>query len=93
MAGIGLEVVEGLWMNAAIATTILFSTFLPAIFARGINAHIPPEFEVLTITFIFASLSLGETRDYYSKFWWWDVALHATSGGFLGDLGACWSMY
>ncbi|MEO8409838.1 MAG: hypothetical protein ABI478_04655 [Propionivibrio sp.] len=85
--GIALEVAEGLWMNAALATVILFSTFLPAIFARRINVHIPPEFEVLTIAFIFASLFLGETRDYYSKFWWWDIALHGTSGGLLGILG------
>jgi len=32
-------------------------------------------------------LFLGETRDYYDRFWWWDIALHATSGSLLGVLG------
>lgn len=85
--GIGLEVAEGLWGNAAIATAILLLTFLPAVLARRIDVDVPPEFEVLTIAFIFASLFLGEVRDYYSKFWWWDIALHTTSGGLLGVLG------
>ena len=87
VAGIMLEIGEGLWLNVALATLILLSTFLPALFARRINVHIPPEFEVLTIAFIFASLFLGEARDYYSRFWWWDIALHTTSGGLLGVLG------
>ena len=85
--GIGLEVAEGLWGNAAIATGILLLTFLPAMLARRVEVHIPAEFEVLAIAFIFASLFLGEVRDYYNKFWWWDIALHATSGGLLGVLG------
>jgi hypothetical protein len=85
--GIGLEIAEGLWGNAAIASSILFLTFLPAILARSVKVHVPPEFEVATIAFIFASLFLGEIRDYYNKFWWWDIALHTTSGGLLGVVG------
>jgi hypothetical protein len=85
--GILLELFEALWMNAAIAAGILLLTFLPTIFANRIQVEIPPEFEVLTVAFIFASLFLGETREFYSKFWWWDIALHATSGALLGILG------
>lgn len=47
----------------------------------------PPEFEVLTILFIFASLFLGEIGGYYERFWWWDVMLHTASGLLLGILG------
>jgi uncharacterized membrane protein YjdF len=36
---------------------------------------------------VFASLFLGEVRDYYSRFWWWDTALHTLSGFLLGILG------
>ncbi|QDV23067.1 hypothetical protein [Aureliella helgolandensis] len=85
--GILLEVYEALWLNAAIAAGILLLTFLPTIFASRVQVEIPPEFEVLTVAFIFASLFLGETRQFYSKFWWWDIALHATSGVLLGVLG------
>ena len=85
--GIVLELFEALWMNAAIAAGILLLTFLPTIFASRVQVEIPPEFEVLTVAFIFASLFLGETREFYSKFWWWDIALHTTSGALLGVLG------
>ena len=85
--GILLELYEALWMNAAIAAGILLMTFLPTIFASRVRVEIPPEFEVLAVAFIFASLFLGETREYYSRFWWWDIALHATSGVLLGVLG------
>ncbi|MFG0331859.1 MAG: hypothetical protein ACF8TS_00730, partial [Maioricimonas sp. JB049] len=61
--------------------------FLPAILAWKVDVNVPPEFEVLTIAFIFASLFLGELRDFYNRFWWWDIALHTTSGGLLGVLG------
>ena len=85
--GILLEMYEALWMNAVIAAGILLLTFLPTVFASRIQVEIPPEFEVLTVAFIFASLFLGETREFYSKFWWWDIALHTTSGVLLGILG------
>ncbi len=85
--GIAWELLDALWMNAAIATGILLLTFLPTLFANRVQVEIPPEFEVLTVAFIFASLFLGETREYYSRFWWWDIALHTTSGVLLGVLG------
>ncbi|PAY16133.1 hypothetical protein CKO51_28430 [Rhodopirellula sp. SM50] len=85
--GILLELLEALWMNAAIAIGILLLTFVPTHFANRIRVKIPPESEVMTVAFIFASLFLGEIRDYYIRFWWWDIALHTTSGGLLGILG------
>ena len=44
----------------------------------------PPEFELLVIIFVFASLFLGEVRGYYVRFWWWDLALHSGSALLLG---------
>jgi hypothetical protein len=49
--------------------------------------YIPPEFELLAILFIFASLFLGEIRGYYAKFWWWDVLMHAGAAFLLGIMG------
>ncbi|MDX1561429.1 MAG: hypothetical protein R3305_00800, partial [Gammaproteobacteria bacterium] len=45
------------------------------------------EFQVAAVAFIFAALFLGEIRSYYDRFWWWDIALHASSGLLLGILG------
>jgi len=75
------------WQNAATVAAIFLVTLLPQLFSRQFEIHIPAEFELLTIAFVFAALFLGETRDYYGRFWWWDIALHATSGGLLGILG------
>ncbi len=85
--GVGLSVYEQQWLNALVITAILLLTLVPTLLGRGLDVYVPPEFELLTIAFIFAALFLGETRDYYSRFWWWDIALHTTSGGLLGVLG------
>ncbi|MEQ8766816.1 MAG: hypothetical protein RL885_23080 [Planctomycetota bacterium] len=85
--GIVLEVFERQWLNVLITSSILLLTALPALMARRFRVIIPTEFELMTIAFIFAALFLGETRDYYGRFWWWDLALHGTSGGLLGILG------
>lgn len=87
LLGMALSVYEQQWLNAAAIAGILLLTTMPAMFARRWKIYIPPEFELLTIAFIFAALFLGETRNYYGRFWWWDVALHTTSGGLLGILG------
>ncbi len=39
------------------------------------------------IIFVFASLFLGEIREFYTRFWWWDIALHSFSGILLGIVG------
>lgn len=85
--GLVLELYERQWLNALIVAAILLLTALPTIFARGVKIVIPPQFELLAIAFIFASLYLGERRDFYARFWWWDLALHSTSGVLLGILG------
>jgi len=41
----------------------------------------------MSIAFIFSALFLGEVHSYYTKYWWWDIALHTSSGGLLGIIG------
>ncbi len=62
-------------------------TLVPLIMARRFRVFIPAEFEVLAIAFVFAALFLGEVRGYYTRFWWWDIALHTFSGLLLGMIG------
>lgn len=87
LVGLALSIYEQQWLNTAVIAGILLLTALPIVIFRRLEIFIPPEFELLTIAFIFASLFLGETRDYYGRFWWWDIALHTTSGVLLGILG------
>lgn len=85
--GLVVEIYEAQWLNAALVLFIVVVTFLPSFLARGLDLFVPPELELMTIGFVFAAVFLGETRDYYGRFWWWDILLHATSGGLLGVLG------
>jgi len=87
MIGLAFSIFERQWLNAAIIIGILVLTLLPRHLGRRFDVYIPPEFDLTAIAFIFAALFLGETRDFYGRFWWWDVALHTTSGGLLGVLG------
>ena len=75
------------WFNAFLTSMIIAITFFPVLFERKFRIHIPPELQLAAIGFVFASLFLGEIRDYYTRFWWWDMALHTTSGFLLGILG------
>ena len=82
-----IAVYEQQWLNAFIVAAIFALCSLPGILSRRMKVYIPPEFEMLAILFIFASLFLGEIGNYYERFWWWDVMLHTASGLLLGILG------
>lgn len=78
---------DGQWINAFLVMSIMAVTLLPAILGRRFQVHIPAEFQVLAVLFVFAALFLGEIRDYYIRIWWWDIALHTSSGLLMGILG------
>lgn len=75
------------WFTAFLTAMIIAITFIPVLFERRLQIHIPPELQLAAIGFVFASLFLGEIHDYYTRFWWWDIALHTMSGFLLGILG------
>src|SRR3546814_3887072 len=60
---------------------------MPVVLKARFSGQIPPEVQILAILFGFAALFLGEVRDYYERFWWWDLILHATAGLLLGLQG------
>ena len=78
---------EQQWLNAFTTFGIIIVTLTPLIMQNRFDVVIPPTFELLAITFVFASLFLGEVQGYYSRFWWWDLALHTSSGFLLGITG------
>ena len=88
---LGIELVavvyEGHWVHAFLIVAISLVTLTPMLLGRQYQIHIPAEFQILTVLFVFAALFLGEIRDYYDRLWWWDMALHASSGLMLGIFG------
>ncbi len=82
-----VAIYEQQWLTAAVVLGIFALMGLPSLLGRRFTMHIPAEFELLALVFVFAALFLGEVRGYYQRFWWWDIALHTTSGLLLGILG------
>ncbi|HEX5177486.1 MAG TPA: hypothetical protein VFV83_10675 [Chthoniobacteraceae bacterium] len=75
------------WENAFLALVVIILTLLPAFAWRRYRLYLPPEFQLIAAAFIFLSLFLGSARDFYYRFWWWDMVLHAGSGFLLGIVG------
>lgn len=75
------------WFLLFASTVIFFLTFFPDVFERQYQIYLPIEIEFVIILFLYASLFLGEIKGYYTRFWWWDVTLHACSGVVLGFAG------
>jgi hypothetical protein len=88
MAGeLGLLIYRQQWLHAFLVAGIMAATLLPVALGKRLPVRIPSELQILAILFIFATLFLGEVRDYYERFWWWDLALHGTAGLLLGLFG------
>ena len=75
---------KGVWISAFAGTMIFALTFVPAFFERQLSVHLPIEFTLLTTVFLYASFALGEVRDFYTRFWWWDLMLHSLSSLTIG---------
>ncbi len=82
-----LLAIRGETPQAVFVGVIMAVTLAPALFRRRLSVEIPSEIEVVAVLFIFATLFLGEVHDYYQRYWWWDMALHTTSGLLLGMIG------
>ena len=79
--------VRGEWMHVFLVIGIMIAILAPELLRRRLSVQIPSEIQLLATAFIFATLFLGEVRDYYERIWWWDAALHTTAGLLLGLLG------
>ncbi|MDR7154694.1 hypothetical protein J2W40_001509 [Sphingobium xenophagum] len=75
------------WMHVFLVVSVMAATLVPVVARKRLPVVIPSELQLLAILFIFATLFLGEVRDYYEWLWWWDLALHGTAGLLLGLLG------
>lgn len=75
------------WTVLFVAALAFVLTFLPSFFEKRYKINIPVEFEILIVVFVYAGLFLGEVGNYYTRFWWWDLLLHATSALAFGVIG------
>src|SRR3546814_1964472 len=74
-----LLTIEQQWVHVFLVAGIMLTMAMPVVLKARFSVQIPPEVQILAILFGFAALFLGEVRDYYERFWWWDLILHATA--------------
>lgn len=75
------------WPAAGVSFVTLCLTFVPILAAERYGIKIPQGFAVAIILFLYATLFLGEVKDFYERFWWWDVFLHGGSAMAFGLTG------
>lgn len=72
---------------AFVALVTLALSLAPVVVAQWADIHVPPSFIAALVIFVGATLFLGEILDFYERFWWWDIAMHATSAIGFGLIG------
>lgn len=83
----GLALATGALIVAFVALTTFALTLAPIYLQRFIAVRIPAAFIVAVALFLMATLFLGEARDFYNRFWWWDSLLHFGSAIGFGLIG------
>jgi len=73
--------------NVFLTLTVIGLIVVPAFLLKKWRIHVPAEFQLIAAGFVFLSLFLGSARDFYYRFWWWDIVLHIGSGFLFGIVG------
>jgi len=74
----------GAFLYSVLAFVLMF---LPDLIKSRVKISLPIEFDVVLVVFMYASIFLGKVGGAYERFWWWDAALHTSSGFILGFIG------
>ena len=75
------------WLNLFTSVLAIILIYIPSYVTDKNYLHIPTGLQFVIIVFIFASMYLGEQREFYSRFWWWDSMLHLIYGMGMGFIG------
>lgn len=78
---------NGRLVIGSLSIFFLAITFIPSIIKKRFRIILPPEFEIVYFIFLYASLILGELKNYYLLFPWWDIVLHGIAGLMIGLIG------
>ncbi|MGH1353491.1 MAG: hypothetical protein ACRBBS_00215 [Thalassovita sp.] len=72
---------------AFVALLTLGVSLAPVLLARWVQVTVPPGFIAAIVVFVSGTLFLGESFDFYTRFWWWDIAMHGGSAVGFGLIG------
>jgi len=75
------------WSLAFVALLTLGLSLAPLWLAKWAAVRVPPSFIAAIALFVAGTLFLGEVFDFYTRFWWWDIAMHGGSAVGFGLIG------
>jgi hypothetical protein len=75
------------WSLAFVSLATLGLSLVPPLLASRWSLTLPVPFLFATTLFLIGSIFLGETFNFYERFWWWDLALHGFSAIGFGLIG------
>jgi hypothetical protein len=87
VVGLAIFVWRRDWENVFLTALVICLTLVPAFLALRHRIIVPPDFQLVAALFVFLSLFLGSAVNWYYRYWWWDMALHAGSGFLVGMVG------
>lgn len=90
---VALSLWTGRWTSAFVALATLGLSMAPTFLARRFDLRLPVSFVVAIVLFVFATIFLGETFDFYGRYWWWDLVLHGASAVTFGMVGFLFIFY
>ncbi|HPE25464.1 MAG: hypothetical protein KDE06_03650 [Rhodobacteraceae bacterium] len=82
-----LALAEGRWSLAFVSAATFGLSILPVVASRRFGIRLPVRFFAWIVVFVFGTIFLGEAFDFYTRYWWWDVILHAGSAVGFGLAG------
>lgn len=83
---------ERAWPMLFIALATLVLSIIPAVVADRYQVRIPVDVFSGLVLFTFATLFLGEAFNFYDRYWWWDMVLHASAAMGFGLVGVIFAL-
>lgn len=75
------------WSASALMLLVMAVVLSPAAARSRAPLRLPVPLELGLVAFVFAALFLGEVANFYERFHWWDMVLHASSGVLFSLVG------
>lgn len=75
------------WTGVFLVTQAILISLLPYLLRKFYEIRTPFGLRAGIVVFMCFSLILGETADFYTRFWWWDLMLHFSASVGLTLIG------
>lgn len=75
------------WANVGLCFLTLVLFMIPSFVEKKIKVDVPDTLEIIILLFIFSAEILGEIREYYLTFPYWDTMLHTINGFLMAAIG------